>query len=161
MKAILFSCILIVACIFCYGNIQVIDVNRLPEKDSISTDFEKLARYEPMVIAWSPEWKYEIPKKTIADFLETFYKKVCAIAEKNKTNMKVLLLKAVLEHYQYNLDIGDYFYAMIKTIKRNTDLAGFSRIIFTKGPNSSTHGTSLSRSSTRCHKRPPRSCILR
>jgi hypothetical protein len=97
---------------------NAIDVGKLPQKDSMTAELQKLTEYEPMVINWSPEWKYKVPKKSIADFLEAFYKKVRTISDKNKTNMEALLLKAVIEHYRYNLDVGDFFNTVIETIKK-------------------------------------------
>jgi hypothetical protein len=104
--------------IYGFGNSKAIDFNRLPEKESIKSDYQKLLEYEAMVINWTPDWKYDTPKDTVSGFLESFYRKVCDVADKNKTNIEILLLKAILEHYQFNLDIGKFSETVGDTLKK-------------------------------------------
>jgi hypothetical protein len=103
---------------FGFGNINAVDFQYLPELSTIKASCSQLIEYEHMVKSWFPEWDFDVKKETVSFFLQTFYKKVCTLAEKYKRNMELLLLKAVLEHYQYNLDIGDYFETVGETIQK-------------------------------------------
>ncbi|MBN1700153.1 MAG: hypothetical protein JW881_21760 [Spirochaetales bacterium] len=109
---------------FCFGNTNAIYFQYLPEFYSIKSSCSKLVEYEYMTISWTPEWKYDVDKEEVTAFLQRFYKTVCVLAEKYKSNMEILLLKALLEHYQYNLDIGDFFESVGETIQKAKALNG-------------------------------------
>jgi hypothetical protein len=103
---------------FGFGNSNAIDFQYLTELSTIKASCNKLVEYEYMVISWLPEWDFDVKKETVSSFLQTFYKKVYTLAEKYKRNMELLLLKAILEHYQYNMDIGDFFETVGETIRK-------------------------------------------
>jgi hypothetical protein len=82
----------------------------LTAKDLISTAdtleiVKAIESFEPYITAWTNEWKYNIPKKTISDSLFAGLKTI-----KASDNPDHLLIQGLLWHYLYQLEFKQGFF---------------------------------------------------
>ena len=91
------------------GDIRAIRKDKLPQDPSVLKTLAEVSAVEPMVDHWSPEWRYQTPKKEVAARLQSSLETLKKSLQASPDNEELLLFTGLVAHYSYNLDTkGSY-----------------------------------------------------
>jgi len=100
-----------------HASLSAINLNRLlPGRDraQLSADLKVL---ETVAENWSPEWRHELPKEEAVSLAEQTLQKIDdLISAKEVSAGELLLLKGLMAHYAYNLDMEKYFDVAVESL---------------------------------------------
>jgi tetratricopeptide (TPR) repeat protein len=106
MKRVILSLIILILSLpAVFGNINHIKFNKIEEHKKLEADFLYIKDNQAYYAGWIPKWRYDINKNDLISKLEETYKVIDSIPT---MNTELLLLKADIAHYLYNLDITEY-----------------------------------------------------
>jgi hypothetical protein len=86
-----------------------IDPNKLPIDPEVRDLYLDLRNLEPMVLQWTPQWKYDLPKADVAATLKSTTARLEQARAESPDNEELALLAGLAAHYAYNVDVeGSY-----------------------------------------------------
>ncbi|HUN83794.1 MAG TPA: hypothetical protein VMU48_05410 [Terracidiphilus sp.] len=98
---------------FCFASlpaladIAAIHADALPQETAVLAALDDARQLEPYGAGYTPEWKYPIPKKEVADRLEKDLGLLTVALQNHPDNAELALLTGLVADYAYNLDVPD------------------------------------------------------
>lgn len=91
------------------ADLKAIRSDKLPQNSAVLKALADVSAVEPMADHWSPEWRYQTPKKKVAARLKSSLETLKKSLQASPDNEELLLLTGLVAHYSYNLDAkGSY-----------------------------------------------------
>lgn len=88
-----------------FGNINYIDFNKIPNHKKYNAEYLFVKDNQEYYNHWIPKWKYDKNENELINRLKEAYTSFDSIST---VNTELLLLKADIAHYLYNLDISNF-----------------------------------------------------
>jgi hypothetical protein len=101
-----------------YSQIVAIDPHMLPQDESFIKDCRWLVENEHFVASWHSSWEFKINKKDVESRLKKLLDKTNTLVTTNEKNIDLLLLRILIGHYLYNLDVKEYYETTVTEANR-------------------------------------------
>jgi hypothetical protein len=92
-----------------FSQIAAIDPHMLPSDESFMDDCRWLAENRNLVENYHSSWDFKITKTEVEFRLRGLLEKINALIPTNKKNSDLMLLRVLIYHYLYNLDVKEYY----------------------------------------------------
>ena len=101
-----------------WAQLHYIDPAKLPQDPNVLKAYTRAVSVEAMTRSWSPNWKYETPKKQVADQLAASLHGLRDAGKNNPDNEELLLLTGLVAHFANNVDVDDTYEVAVRSFEQ-------------------------------------------
>lgn len=97
---------------------ECIERNKLPDSKPLIKAFDDAMKLEPITWEWTSNWKYDVPKQSVAKTLNTCLSAIENALKTNPDNAELLLFGGITAHCAYNVDVSGTFDKAVSCLEK-------------------------------------------